>query len=685
MMGACDPTTTTEPNGEPTNPDTTSTPDEPKTPDELIAAKRFLSICPGATGCEDNNGDLEVGVSNKAITPTAYEVSRYTYMKEEGSCPSPVKPLANGIWRCGQLMDQAQYNRKDCGLDGICPRDKNTPIKTRISCQDTPCPGDLICKDEDKRCYVTYTAPDADGSEGDGLPDWFVDCGRDRVCPCLGPDKVGSYHGKDKKCLIGHTANPDYTGPDKDGSEGNRIFEGVWMAGFNGNHPMMGKNDDIWARAMVFRTGKTTVAIVSLDLVGYFNNQIQKIRKGIQEQLKDKADVDYVLVSSTHGHEGPDTMGLWGRHEAGVPAESGMNLEYIDFINKTTAAAVLEAYNKLQPVRMFAAKTNTGAAGFVRDSRDPVVIDDSMNVLQFLPKNSDTPIVTLINWGNHPETLSDYNNFVTSDFPHYLREAIEKGIAPKGSFKGLKAVGGTAFYLQAAVGGLMTQLRIPVTDVDGTVQNKSDWDKARALGHQLALKAVQALEKKEEIKGGISLWAKEVFLTMENRYYHIGFNLNLFNREGVNFDPDQPINKANLPQVRSEVALIRIGDVTLYSMPGELDPQVLIGGYDGAYKFEYDLVDPNNKNPPDLTKAPKGPYLKERIPGKYKLFVGLGNDQLGYILPNWNWQLSQSNPYLEQAEGDHYEETNSVGPQTLPLLLQAYDAILQMADATPPK
>jgi len=35
---------------------------------------------------------------------------------------------------------------------------------------------------------------------------------------------------------------------------------------------------------------------------------------------------------------------------------------------------------------------------------------------------------TIINWANHPETLWSKNLLISSDFPHCVREALEKGV-----------------------------------------------------------------------------------------------------------------------------------------------------------------------------------------------------------------------------------------------------------------
>jgi hypothetical protein len=47
---------------------------------------------------------------------------------------------------------------------------------------------------------------------------------------------------------------------------------------------------------------------------------------------------------------------------------------------------------------------------------------------------------------------------------------------------------------------------------------------------------------------------------------------------------------------------------------------------------------------------------------KYVFTAGLAGDFIGYIIPAFNYVLDMQNPYLNDAPGDHYEETNSLGP-----------------------
>jgi hypothetical protein len=49
---------------------------------------------------------------------------------------------------------------------------------------------------------------------------------------------------------------------------------------------------------------------------------------------------------------------------------------------------------------------------------------------------------------------------------------------------------------------------------------------------------------------------------------------------------------------------------------------------------------------------------------RYAFVSGLTEDFLGYIIADWNYVLHPTSPYTRQAAGDHYEETNSIGPDS---------------------
>ncbi|MFH1438238.1 MAG: hypothetical protein ABIJ56_21195, partial [Pseudomonadota bacterium] len=63
----------------------------------------------------------------------------------------------------------------------------------------------------------------------------------------------------------------------------NGEWDFVWLAGYGTKRPANEVHDDIWARTVVLRWKSTTVAIVSLDLVGYFIDDVMDIRDSVAD------------------------------------------------------------------------------------------------------------------------------------------------------------------------------------------------------------------------------------------------------------------------------------------------------------------------------------------------------------------------------------------------------------------
>ena len=152
----------------------------------------------------------------------------------------------------------------------------------------------------------------------------------------------------------------------------------VYLAGFGNDRQATGYNDQLWARGAVIDGANGRVAIVSVDLVGYFNAEVETIRSLVDPE----AGVDYVVVSSTHQHEGPDTLGIWGPDAT----TSGIDFGYLDFVNQSVADCINEAVANMEPARIkFATTDGEGLSlgldpeddGFgVADSR--VLVDDDL-------------------------------------------------------------------------------------------------------------------------------------------------------------------------------------------------------------------------------------------------------------------------------------------------------------------
>ena len=64
-----------------------------------------------------------------------------------------------------------------------------------------------------------------------------------------------------------------------------------------------------------------------------------------------------------------------------------------------------------------------------RDLRDPVAGNTRVVAAELRAADTGETIVTLVNWHNHPDTLGSGNRLLSSDYPHYLREYLERARA----------------------------------------------------------------------------------------------------------------------------------------------------------------------------------------------------------------------------------------------------------------
>lgn len=453
---------------------------------------------------------------------------------------------------------------------------------------------------------------------------------------------------------------------------GNGKFDAVWMAGFGNGRPARGFNDALWVKALVLEWNDIRLGIVVFDSVGVFITEFDKIRDALPASL----ELDHVLFAATHVHEGPDTIGLWGEKEL----VSGVDLDYMARLRERGVEAITAAVGKLEPVVMSVSQIDTvddsgSSKPFVGDNRDPVIIDLTLTALRFESINTPgTTVATLVNWAAHPEYAGSENNYLSADYVHYLRDAIENGVA-ENAVRGLPAItgiGGEVIFANGALGGQIgpgggTR---PI-GADGLEVESSGIPRAEAAGTnvgRLALEAMNSASMTKDVAAPtLAVRSGRISAIVENTFYHVAALVDVFDRSFSGYDETRPIGEGNLPYLETRVTYVQIGSVGIAGVPGEPHPELMVGGYDGSRSYGREIVDPSNPNPPPLADAPEGPYVADLVkmnPGvEYALCFGLAEDFMGYIVPAYNYKLDDNYPYIEEADGDHYEETNSIGPK----------------------
>ena len=446
-------------------------------------------------------------------------------------------------------------------------------------------------------------------------------------------------------------ANGDAKYNPKDGDtftdgNGNGKFDPVWIAGFSNSKAANGIHDDLWARAMVIDNGKTRIALVVLDAIGLMADNIIDIRQMIPAD----ADVTYTIVTSTHDHEAPDLMGLWGE----TPFKNGINQEYLKYVKAQAAKSVAEAVKNLKPARLEISEDLTSAIPLVKDTRMPEVFDSGLRLIKAVDKATGQTLGSLTAWADHAETLWSKNLLVTSDFCHYVREGVEKGVF-KGDSLVKPGIGGVSVYVNGAVGGLMTThpsltVKDPVTGVE---YKEPTYEKAEAQGKAVSLTVLKAMEKPSDTldSAAISLIVKRVDFPIANTLFKLGSMLGILDRGTVGW-----------MKMRSEVSACRIGPLTIVTVPGEPYPELINGGIEAPEGNDFGI------RPQEL------PVVRDMMPGKYKFVFGLANDEIGYIIPKSQWD--EKAPYTYGRKDSPYGEENSLGPETASILHKNLQEIL---------
>jgi hypothetical protein len=412
----------------------------------------------------------------------------------------------------------------------------------------------------------------------------------------------------------------------------------IYMAGFGNNRQATGYHDRLWARGMVLDRKDSRVAIVSIDVVGYFKNEVDTIRALVSPS----SEIDFLLVSSTHQHEGPDTLGLWGPDET----TTGIDYAYLDFVNATVADCIDEASANLQQARIYYATANSAglslgidpeddgygvADGKVLESDETLspdtdgrIVDPTIATMQLAARSGSSleVLATLVNFGSHPESLGSSNTIITSDFPHYVRKRIEA------------EYGGVAVWMAGDLGVLQGPLDIDVLDpITQTPAARRTFRFAEVHGTQIAERAIEAIDavrfgnnERPSPKNGAPApeishaTVDPVAIRLDNPFFRFFVAIGVLNERrdlftngvpdpSVGFPFPPPFNV--IPQalgedIQTEVSAVRIGKGAIAVVPTELDPQI-----GTTYRNA----------------------LMEATGAEHSFIAGLGNDHIGYQVP----------------------------------------------------
>jgi hypothetical protein len=295
--------------------------------------------------------------------------------------------------------------------------------------------------------------------------------------------------------------------------------------------------------------------------------------------------------------DGVEHMVLAMSHNHAAPDTIGVYghfpAEYIEFLQNEIVRCVLEARAQLEPVK----ELRTASRELPMDGARVIgYIRNARN-----PGIVDPTISTVQPIGASGRAIATLVNFAC----HV--EGLEKGVVElSADFPGYMCEqirrdgGGQAVFLNGALGGMIS-------------------GDTRARTHEEAKKAGLGFAAFVSELTEIAQPAEQFDFNVETRRVEIPLTNERF--EPL-FEGRRPLHRG---RVVTDMSLITLGECQMITIPGELLPEI---------SFE----------------------IQEQMKGFPRMLIGLANDELGYIVPAYDFR------------DDAYEESMSVGPATGPII-----------------
>ncbi|HZU37529.1 MAG TPA: hypothetical protein VFA18_16530 [Gemmataceae bacterium] len=353
-------------------------------------------------------------------------------------------------------------------------------------------------------------------------------------------------------------------------------------------NPVKEQRGELTARAVVFRQGKTTVAVVALDLLGFPSVLGDRVRAKVS-----RIPEANILIASTHTHSAPDCYAFLDGHGG----HTG-DLKYMQLVCDRAAEAVNAALDHLQRASIKVA-TREARGKIAYNYYAPDLYDRRMSVIQAVNAQG-KPVVTLVNYAIHPEVLGNRVGILSPDLVGPLCDRLEA------------KTGGMAMFVNSAQGGMVTadnrDLSRPRDPLRGYWEDRRTWDECLRIGHTMADEALRII-------GDAS---PQTHPTLFCDSIRVRFPVESAKMWAVVVGSPLHYPHHADHSVEARINLVNLGDAQILTIPGEALPNI-------------------------------GFYLKRKMHGRHNLLFGLTNDAFGYILTKVDFQSFPRYDYVSQT------------------------------------
>ncbi|UCD48773.1 MAG: neutral/alkaline non-lysosomal ceramidase N-terminal domain-containing protein [Phycisphaerales bacterium] len=376
---------------------------------------------------------------------------------------------------------------------------------------------------------------------------------------------------------------------------------GVWLSGYGArDKPSDDIQDDLYARALVVSDGNDAIALIAVDLLWVPLHMTCEIRDLVQ--TKTGIAAQNVMICASHTHFGPK---IYGKTKLGPEVQdNSVDDAYVQTLRKKIADAVFLAHKDMQPARLGAKCTELAEVTFHRRPRsaDESVTttfslpDEILATRQIVRDTDGTRRVTFRYPEDQPQLtfgpidpqvwtirVEDANGVLLGSMVNFACHAVSGSRYPEWfySISG-DYPGETARVVERVEGGVCLFTSGTAGDIVPLKRGKAP---RYQIGRAVAGAAVRGLQF-------VSM-ADNATVAGKTMALEIPLREDLADNRIVDAETDQG-------PLRTEIQVLRLGDVYLLGLPGEI------------------LVE-------------LGLELKQKAPVERLVVASLANDVIGYV------------------------------------------------------
>lgn len=280
---------------------------------------------------------------------------------------------------------------------------------------------------------------------------------------------------------------------------------GTTLAGYYETRYADGILDPLLATAVAFENGETRAVVMSVDIIGFNQKLMDRVRKTVAEAVK--TDPKAVFVACTHTHLGPCTYDASGVEQ---------NPEYVEWFVKKLADTAVLAVQDLAAAKLSYTRGTVKDVAFIRRYRmkdgsgrtnpgwlNPDVLhpigeaDENSSLL--IIKRENAPEIGIVNFQVHPDVIGGCK--ISADYPKFVRDTYETLIPNS-----------RCMYINGAQGDTNhIDIRL------GEEKCRRGYERSRYMGRKIAMSVIANYELAEPLNGDKIAFGQKDYLASVNK------------------------------------------------------------------------------------------------------------------------------------------------------------------------